>query len=275
MRGERHMGMLIEEPDDTTPTGDAYYTVGAPDDLCIWGDDLKDTLTGGIGNDAFYGMAGADTIDGGAGDDRLDGGTGADTLTGGAGNDLYIIDNIGDRAIESATTSGTDTVQTSISWTLGTGLENLTLTGSANLNGAGNGLTNVLIGNDGNNVLSAGAGNDTLDGGAGRDSLTGGTGADTFVFHTQTAYGTPDTVTDFKSTQGDKLDLTDVLSAYDPLTKALSDFVHITSSGNNTIVSVDADGLGASFSFQTVATLAGVHGLPSVDMLVAHGNLVV
>jgi Ca2+-binding RTX toxin-like protein len=53
------------------------------------------------------------------------------------------------------------------------------LTGSANINGTGNALNNVITGNSGNNVLDGGAGNDTLDGGAGNDTLIGGTGNDT------------------------------------------------------------------------------------------------
>jgi serralysin len=76
---------------------------------------------------------------------------------------------------------GIDTVHSSISWTLGTNLENLTLTGTAAINGKGNELDNILIGNSAKNTLEGGAGNDTLDGGAGVDKLIGGTGDDTYV----------------------------------------------------------------------------------------------
>lgn len=51
------------------------------------------------------------------------------------------------------------------------------------INGAGNALDNLLIGNRGNNVLDGGAGSDTLYGGAGNDVLIGGSGADTYVFN--------------------------------------------------------------------------------------------
>ena len=66
---------------------------------------------------------------------------------------------------------GTDTVQSSISFSAGRpSVENLTLTGSANINGTGNAPANILTGNSGNNMLDGGAGADTMAGGAGNDT---------------------------------------------------------------------------------------------------------
>ena len=91
-----------------------------------------------------------------------------------------MVDNAGD-AVAEAADEGTDTVQASITYTLGDDVENLTLTGSADINGTGNALANTIIGNSGNNVLTGGGDNDALEGGGGNDTLDGGTGADTML----------------------------------------------------------------------------------------------
>ncbi|WLG83973.1 M10 family metallopeptidase [Pseudomonas cucumis] len=133
------------------------------DSLNATGNTLSNALTGNTGNNI------------------LDGGAGTDTLIGGLGNDTYIVDNLGDTLTETSTLVGEiDTVRASVSWTLGSNLENLVLTGSDSLNATGNTLNNVLTGNTGNNTLSGGAGDDTLDGGAGADTLIGGDGVDTY-----------------------------------------------------------------------------------------------
>ncbi|MFM5946437.1 MAG: calcium-binding protein, partial [Dolichospermum sp.] len=93
-----------------------------------------------------------------------------DYLMGLAGNDIYTVNNVGDVVVENPS-EGTDLVNASISYILTDNFENLTLTGSANLNGTGNNLNNSLTGNTGNNILTGNAGNDTLNGGAGIDTL--------------------------------------------------------------------------------------------------------
>ncbi|WP_162917684.1 beta strand repeat-containing protein, partial [Dongia deserti] len=119
-------------------------------------------------------------ITGNTGANVLDGGIGADTLSGGAGNDTYVVDDTGDVVIENAG-QGTDLVQSSLSWTLATNIENLTLTGAAAIDGTGNELNNAITGNTGANQLSGADGNDTLNGGTGADTMVGGTGNDTYV----------------------------------------------------------------------------------------------
>ncbi|NOT83337.1 MAG: calcium-binding protein [Methylococcaceae bacterium] len=127
-----------------------------------------DTLTGGIGNDTLNGLAGNDTLIGNAGNDRLDGGIGTDTLRGGIGDDTYVVDVATDVVTEN-TNEGTDTIESSVTLTLGNNVENLTLTGTAALNATGNTLNNVLKGNSAANTLSGSTGADTLIGGAGND----------------------------------------------------------------------------------------------------------
>ena len=131
--------------------------------------------TNATGNDA------ANVLTGNSGTNVLDGGAGADTMSGGLGDDTYVVDIATDSVIENAA-AGTDLVKAAVAYTLGNNLENLTLSGSAAINGTGNTLNNVLTGNSGVNTLTGALGNDTLDGGAGADILIGGTGADTYRF---------------------------------------------------------------------------------------------
>jgi Ca2+-binding RTX toxin-like protein len=136
------------------------------------------TLAAATGG-TLLGGDGTDTLTGGAGHDSLDGGAGTDTLTGGLGNDTYTIDTLADVLVEAAG-GGTDTVVTELSFTLATHFENLTLTGSAAVDGTGNAADNLLTGNDADNLLTGLGGDDTLDGGLGADTLVGGLGDDSY-----------------------------------------------------------------------------------------------
>jgi Ca2+-binding RTX toxin-like protein len=132
------------------------------------------TLLGTADIDAT-GNALSNLIQGNTGDNVLDGGAGNDILIGGAGDDTYVLGADADTVAEGAN-GGNDTITSTISRTLTiySDIENLTLVGSASVNGTGNNLDNVISGNNGDNVLNGGLGSDTLDGGAGDDTLTGG-----------------------------------------------------------------------------------------------------
>ena len=78
------------------------------------------------------------------------------------GNDIYCVDNSADAVLEDAGVSaGRDTVESSISYSLGANVENLTLTGSNALDGTGNNLSNILRGNGAGNRLSGGGGDES------------------------------------------------------------------------------------------------------------------
>ncbi len=141
--------------------------------LTINDSDDGHTLFGGDANDLIMGNGGNDT---------LDGGLGADSLYGGTGDDTYVVNDVADLVIEKDG-EGTDTINSSVSFTLVANVENLTLTGSANIDGIGNSLDNVMMGNAGKNTLKGMDGNDWLDGGAGVSTLYGGSGNDTYVVH--------------------------------------------------------------------------------------------
>lgn len=160
---------LLAKVNQATANGDTY-----------WGTIGNDTFDGLAGDDQLFGKDGNDTLTGGSGNDLLDGGTGTDALRGASGDDTYVVDNIADVITENAG-EGTDSVRSSVTWTLGANVENLTLTGAAAINGSGNTLDNVITGNDGDNVLDGGAGNDTLAGGLGNDTYVLDNAADVVI----------------------------------------------------------------------------------------------
>lgn len=162
-----------------------------------FGETITDTVTGEVAfggntnrfdgkavNDTIQGGGGSDTVLGGDGNDSLGGGQGNDSLNGGAGNDKL---DLGSGNDKSDGGTGNDTIQ------------------------GGDG-TDALKGGDGDDSLSGGALADQLTGGAGDDTLIGGGGDDVFFFVALTdAVPTgAETIADFNTGQGDKIDLSQI-----------------------------------------------------------------
>ncbi|MFQ2788817.1 type I secretion C-terminal target domain-containing protein, partial [Aeromonas caviae] len=129
--------------------------------------------------DTLLGGDGNDILFGQGGDDFLFGGAGNDTLFGGAGNDTLYGESGNDRLYGG---SGNDT----------------------------------LFGGIGDDTLSGGLGNDILVGGLGNDILKGDAGSDTFIWlkgDTEVGKVAKDYIVDFSKSEGDKLDLSDLLDS--------------------------------------------------------------
>ncbi len=224
------------------------------------------------------GNAAANEIFGNSGNNVLDGKVGADTLNGVNGNDTLIVDNAGDVTSDTGGDGGIDQVLSSVTHTIGAGIENLTLTGSAKIDGTGNGGDNIVLGNSGANTLSGGIGADTLDGGGGNDTLVGGDDNDTFLFHDLKSG--KDAVQDFDNettadAEVDTLDIGDVLVGYIDGTSNAHDFVQLSISAGITTVKVDADGLVGGSKFTDLCTVAFEDpSTASLDTLLANGNIV-
>lgn len=225
--------------------------------------------TGNGFDNVLTGNAVKNILTGGGGNDTIIAGGGADTMLGGTGDDLYIV-SVTSSVISESASEGTDSVQSSVTYTLSAEVENLTLTAATAINGTGNGSANILIGGTGNNALSGGAGNDTLDGGTGLDTLTGGADADIFVLGNVSNI---DVVTDFSTAQGDALDIRDLLSGYNPGSHTITDWVRVTDVSANSKLEIDRDGTGGTYGWVQIATLNGVTGLTDEAALVANGNL--
>ena len=263
---------------------------GSSKDNILYGLDGDDTLEGGGGADTLDGGADADKIYGEGGNDWIEGGAGADSLVGGdlgedtlsyAGSDASVAVNLSRATAGNAAGAGHaagDTIS---------GFENV-VGSKHNDDLRGDEGSNELRGGDGNDWVAGDGGNDELRGGDGNDRLIGGGGADTlwgeagadlfaFVAATDSTSGTRDLIQDFKSSEGDQLDLSDLTGfgfgeesrfsfiegrAFSHLAGEVR-YAQRTESGTAyTDVFGDADGNGAA---DFVVTLVGSHDLTASD----------
>ena len=184
--------MVLELPGEGTDKVQSFISF----DLALNGAEVENLDLIGTSPISGTGNALANIITGNSADNILDGGIDApgkivDQLKGGGGNDTYIVRDANDKVTESSN-QGIDTVQSYVSYTLSSNVENLELQGSDQLNGTGNSLANTITGNTGSNILN---------GKTGADILTGGEGADVFLFDTKLSTATTsnvDHITDFE-----------------------------------------------------------------------------
>ncbi|MCP9483310.1 hypothetical protein NNA36_15195 [Shimia sp. CNT1-13L.2] len=189
LKGVNTMTFLLGELAETVWTlSEKDLVLGGNGNDRLMGLGGKDVILGGAGEDALFGGWGKDHLVGGSDNDYLDGGRGIDTLVGGDGDDIYFVfvngtnavDDVLDIIIEHAG-EGTDLVMTSDHFTLPNHVERLTISaddGSHHVNGTGNSLSNVMMGDHSWNTLEGRGGKDFLFGGGNNDVLKGGRGAD-------------------------------------------------------------------------------------------------
>jgi Ca2+-binding RTX toxin-like protein len=165
--------------------------------------------TGNNGGVNIFGNLGSNFIKGGSGNDTLDGGDdGRDTLQGGAGDDiygLYYTDVLSAPVIKELSNGGTDTIWSYVSdVTLPDNVENMQV--ALEWQKAEFQFNARFNGNQLDNRIFAWDGNDTLAGSTGNDSLYGGKGNDTYLFNRGDGL---DLVGDLDSTAGnsDRLQL--------------------------------------------------------------------
>ncbi len=259
-----NIGLIADNLDGTsgedvmhgTSGDDAINGLG--DDDWLWGEKGNDTIHGNDGHDDINGGDGNDALYGDAGDDILSGREGNDTLYGGDGKDsLY-----GDAGV-SATYAGDDKLY-------GEAGDDY-IYGGAGKDYINGGIDNdTLYGGDGNDTILGGAGNDHIIGEKGNDILTGGNGADTFWF--MAINEGVDTIKDFNESQGDKLELSNVLTQFDPVTDAINNFVFAQTDASGTTILVNQDGSGGVGAATALFKLEGVS--VSVSELFNHGNLI-
>ncbi|WP_286220915.1 VCBS domain-containing protein [Marinobacter apostichopi] len=165
-------------------------------------------LDGTVGNDFLVGGSGDNELKGESGNDFLVGSGGNDKLKGGSGDDLL---NGG---------TGNDEIQ-------------------------GEDGNDYLIGYWGDDKLQGGSGNDVLVGGIGNDVLEGDQGADVFAWELGDQYTSDnslaeDVVKDFEVSEGDQLDLSDLLQ--DASTSDLSSYLVAEKDGSDTVLYLNKDG---------------------------------
>ncbi|MCU6668731.1 Ig-like domain-containing protein [Enterobacteriaceae bacterium H4N4] len=112
------------------------------------------------------------------------------------------------------------------------------------------------------------------------DTFTGSAYGDTLIYEVlnNTAgngtggNGSNDHWTNFSLAQGDKIDISDLLVGWNGQAATLGNYLHVTNSGGNTVISIDRDGVANTYTNTTLVTLDGVQ--TTYDELVNQNHII-
>ncbi|KNC91318.1 hypothetical protein GM30_23645 [Trabulsiella odontotermitis] len=110
------------------------------------------------------------------------------------------------------------------------------------------------------------------------DRVVGSVYGDTLIYHLLSSNdatggnGTTDSWSNFTLAQGDKIDIGDLLVGWNGQNASLGNYLTVSSSGNNTVISIDRDGTGATHHSTNLVTLENVH--TTLDELIQQNHIV-
>lgn len=120
---------------------------------------------------------------------------------------------------------------------------------------------------------AAPAADDIIYGGDGFDQYYAGEGRDIFIFEAASAFNDVDEINGFDVGEQDSIDISDILTGFDPMTDVISDFVQTTEVSGNTVISVDSDGTANGVLFNDVVQINGFTGADQ-DLLYINNSLI-
>ena len=290
--GEEIETLLFSDSSSWSLVNNLTFT-GTSSNETVYATDNADTLHGAEGSDSLYGYDGNDTYVWNTGDgydtiydsagsaDKIELGSGITAndvrLWNDGGGNLFVYVDDGYLKVNDHFDGTGEEVETllfsdSSSWSL---VNNLTFTGtSSNETVYATNNADTLRGAGGNDYLYGYDGDDVLYGGDGVDQLYGGSDADTFIFEADSAFNNVDIIKDYNAVDGDVVNIVDLLTSYDPMQDDIDDFVTLTETGGDTVISVDRDGTGTTYTAQDVVNIDNVTGL-DLDDMITNGELLV
>ncbi|MEB4674188.1 Ig-like domain-containing protein [Enterobacteriaceae bacterium G50] len=109
------------------------------------------------------------------------------------------------------------------------------------------------------------------------DVINGSAYGDTLIYHllnstNATGGNGADVWNNFSLAQGDQINIHDLLVGWNGQQSTLGNYLNVTTSGNNTVISIDRDGTGSTYHSTQLITLENVH--TTLDELVQQNHIV-